>query len=296
MRRNFDVCVQQGHVARTRGATGTAGHRGSEQAFVKILGPLIADKLRAAGLTVALVGADDNLPTAEVFLALHQDGSSSGKAHGASVGYPIHGDGKTLADIWKAQYTVIGWPYGFRKDNYTVGLHYYYGFGGLRRTWWQRAKFSAAFLIEHGFATTVSEENWMWDHIDAVAGADAATIIQYLRKNTSGAPMPIRKLQSILNMFSNAGLRVDGIRGPKTAAAVRAYQVKLSIPSTGVWDSATQAAHDKFLRYLEAAPPPPPPPLVVPAAPVIAIAKIRPLIEQIEVLVTDLEDLLSEAE
>lgn len=185
----FDVVVQMGHVGRGRGATGTSdkrarsdGWRGSEQDFARQIGPRIKTRLESAGLSVALIGADDRRPTAEVFLALHQDGSRRVDSHGASVGYPVHGDGDVLAKIWKARYTLLGWPFGFNPDNYTIGLHWYYGFGGLRRWWWKRAKYDAAFLIEHGFATTPGEEDWMWDRLDQIAEVDADTILQYLGK------------------------------------------------------------------------------------------------------------------
>jgi len=154
MKRSVDVVVQQGHVPRMYGTTGTAGVRGTEQAFALEIGPRITQHLRAAGLTVALIGADDPRPTAEVFLALHQDGSDDPGARGASVGYPRYGDGATLAKIFKARYTLAGWPNGFRADNNTIGLHWYYGFGWNRYSK-RLARFDAALLIEHGFATTV---------------------------------------------------------------------------------------------------------------------------------------------
>jgi len=300
VKRQYDVCLQMGHVARTKGATGTAGHRGSEQAFVKILGPMVYDRLVHAGLTVALIGADDPRPTAEVFLALHQDGSGSGSAHGASVGYPVHGDGATLAKIWKARYTLAGWPFGFRPDNYTTGLHWYYGFGGLRRSWWKQAKFASAFLIEHGFATTVSEENWMWDHMDQIAGADADAIVQYLKPGvvglatvrsssmdlSVGASGPsVRTLQKLLNMFSQAGLTVDGDFGPATKAAVIAYQTKLHVPADGVWGPASADAHRQFVKWLGAQPvatPPKPSPQPV-AKP--KVVPIRPVPQPVDPLV-----------
>jgi len=193
--REFDVVVQMGHVARTRGATGTSdrrargdGWRGSEQDFARQIGPRVKVRLEAAGLSVALIGADDDSPTAEVFVALHQDGSGLVNSHGASVGYPVHGDGGVLAKMWKARYTLLGWPFGFNPDNFTTGLHWYYGFGGLRRWWWKRAKYDAAFLIEHGFATTPSEEDWMWDRLDQIAGVDADSILQYLGKLDTTPP------------------------------------------------------------------------------------------------------------
>jgi len=254
-----DVVIQMGHVARVRGGTGTSGHRGSEQDFVKRLGPMIRDLLLAGGLTVDLIGADDKRRPADVFLALHQDGSRNKSASGASTGFPIHGDGEILVKIWKARYTTAGWPYGFRRSNYTVGEHYYYGFGGLRRWWWKRAKYAAAFLIEHGFATNPDEENWMWDHLPEIAKADADTILQYFKQlpedhvptlNLGSRGPFVKTLQQTLNLFDKAGLVEDGIFGNATKRAVMAYQAKLNVRANGIWDSTSADAQKKFVQYL----------------------------------------------
>lgn len=226
--REYDVCLQMGHVARKKGGTGTTGHRGSEQDFVKVIGPKIQAQLISYGLTCALIGADDKRPSASVFLALHQDGSPSPSARGASVGYPVHGDGETLAKIWKARYTMAGWPNGFRPDNYTIGLHWYYAFGGLRRWWWKKARFDSAFLIEHGFATTVSEENWMWDHTDQIVDADASAIAQFLGK-------------------------LDRVKIPQTSGDNMVYFFKSGylafywLSTAGEWSALTSATGERFI-------------------------------------------------
>lgn len=316
-----DVVIQMGHVARTSGATGTddrrrpknvsSGYKGSEQDFVKVLGPMIRDRLVAGGLTCDLNGADDILRPADVFLALHQDGSGSTTAHGASTGYPIHGDGHILSDIWKARYTLAGWSWGFRRSNYTVGLHYYFAFAGLRRWWWKRAKFASAFLIEHGFATTPTEQDWMWSHLDKIADADADTILQFFKRPTTkdiamtlreGAkddPLatiaPVADLQKLLNAFSQAGLIVDGDYGPATKAAVISYQTKLHLsPADGIWGPDTVAAHVKFLRWLGAQTPVETirPPLVVVPDPVVAVTP-PVVVDRAPALVAELEAVLA---
>ncbi len=133
---------------------------------------------------------------------MHQDGSDDPGARGASVGYPRYGDGATLARIFKARYTLAGWPDGFNPDNYTTGLRWYYGFGWNRYSK-RLARFGAALLIEHGFATTVSEDNWMWDHLDVIAKVDADTILQYLGKLE---PTPTDAAGVLAHLGRSAGL------------------------------------------------------------------------------------------
>lgn len=175
---SYDVVIQLGHCFRRRDATGTAGHRGTEQAFVAKLGPMMVASLHDFGLTARTVLADEVIPSSTVFVALHQDGSSSKRAGGASIGYPpTNNEGRELGQLWKASYQKAGWSFGFRPDNYTRGLRYYYAFK------YTNAK--AKFLIEHGFATNVQEENWMWDQMHLIAHANAEAIARYLKGNLS---------------------------------------------------------------------------------------------------------------
>ena len=158
-----DVVIQLGHCYRTRGATGTSGHRGSEQDFVSKVGLKAREELIAIGVDAVALGADAFLPDSEVFVALHQDGGPVG-ARGASVGYPANSPASpAVAKYWKAKYQSSGWPSGFRPDNYTLGLRRYYGF--------RRNNSPVKFLIEHGFATNVYDEDWMWDNIDKCVDA-----------------------------------------------------------------------------------------------------------------------------
>ena len=172
-----DVCIQLGHCYRRRGATGTAGHRGTEQEFASLVGHAMKAFLVDRGVDAVTVLADERIPDCRVFVALHQDGAASSAAYGASVGYResssvwskvrgwLGGDtanqSHDLAQKWKALYSLAGWPSGFRPDNYTKALRGYYGFRKVRA--------EAKVLLEHGFATNRMDCDWMWDRIDLIA-------------------------------------------------------------------------------------------------------------------------------
>lgn len=167
------VVIQKGHCFRKRGSTGTAGHRGTEQQFVDKLGTAMVNILRFHGVSAVSILADEHVPASEVFVALHQDGSSNSSARGASIGYPSYSnDGRELGQLWKAMYQRSGWPSGFRPDNYTAGLRRYYAY-----------KYSTArakLLIEHGFATNRYDEDWMWNHLLGIAETNALAIMRFL--------------------------------------------------------------------------------------------------------------------
>jgi hypothetical protein len=119
------------------------------------------------GHRVFVLTADEAVPKTDVFIALHQDGSTNSRARGASVGYQTDRS-EAYAQTWKNRYADAGWPGGFRADNYTAALRNYYGF--------RRASSPVEVLMEHGFATNRLDEDWMWDHIDRIARVHADTL------------------------------------------------------------------------------------------------------------------------
>lgn len=63
---------------------------------------------------------------------------------------------------------------------------------------------------------------------------------QNLSKGSSGPN--VLNLQAYLNYFNSAGLKCDGIFGDLTKAAVKNFQTKKNLTSTGVANNATKAA------------------------------------------------------
>lgn len=176
------VVVQMGHVPRTKGATGTSGHRGTEQEFARQLAPRIASRVEQLGHRCIVIGADDPIPACDVFIALHQDGSVNAAARGASVGYPAGSGNERWAQAWKARYAKAGWPGGFRPDNYSAGLRNYYA--------WKRTSAPFRVLMEHGFATNKADADWMWDNLDRVAQVHADTVAEMLGTVAPPPPPP----------------------------------------------------------------------------------------------------------
>ncbi|MGI9609654.1 MAG: N-acetylmuramoyl-L-alanine amidase [Acidimicrobiia bacterium] len=165
------VYIQIAHYDRKRGATGTAGHRGTEQAYSYAVSYRVAWLLGAMGHEVRIHKADDPVTKTDAFIALHQDGSIHDSANGASVGYRDTRS-KELAFNMKAAYQFVGFPSGFRPDNYTSALQFYYGTGRALA-----AGTSYAVIMEMGFATNWRDEEWMWNHMDNTALAIANAIL-----------------------------------------------------------------------------------------------------------------------
>lgn len=142
------VVIQLGHCYRKSGSTGTNG----EQEFNSKAGGHLAGRLRWYGHEPIVMLADDKpLPKAHAFVAIHADGSTSPSAHGASVGYR-DAKGQEFGAIWKKRYQALGWDGGFRGDNYTSALRYYYGTG-----WAANAGITHAIICEGGFLTNPRE-------------------------------------------------------------------------------------------------------------------------------------------
>lgn len=156
------LVLQRGHVPRTTGATGTAG----EQEVVTAIAAEV-NRYKPAGWTVRIINADEPVEryAGDVFIALHCDGSANPLSSGASVGYQTN-EGNALAQRWKAAYKAHGWPYGFRDDNYTSGLRYYYGYK------YAKVYTPAYMVVEHGFLTNKAKDApWIRSHYRQCAAA-----------------------------------------------------------------------------------------------------------------------------
>lgn len=218
------VTIQQGHVPRTRGATGAPG----EQAYNRAVAAKAAQLLRAQGVGVKIIVADpSSYPRSRDFIAVHYDGSVNPSAQGASVGYPDAAGGQ-LAGRWKAAYRAEGFPGGFRGDNYTRGLARYYAYS--------RANSTRRMVSEGGFGSHPTEGPWLRSK------AGIATCARAIARAVTGAAPPGQPSEED-----------DMIRADQEGPEVRQFQHTLSrfIYETGGELDGGGKAHDKNGSHLE---------------------------------------------
>ena len=147
------LIVQMGHWGRTSGSTGTAG----EQAMAHAVA-LAIQHTAPTGWQARLIKADASdadYRGGNAFVAIHGDGSDNHLASGASVGYR-DGAGQKLATAWKTAYKKSGWPYSFKRDNYTEDERLYYGTGHAINE-----GTTPAIIIEVGMMTNSRERAWI---------------------------------------------------------------------------------------------------------------------------------------
>ena len=82
--------------------------------------------------------------------------------------------------------------------------------------------------------------------VDRNLGADASEFLASLERETLGETSPlardkIRWMQTALARVGGARLAIDGIWGPRTAAALRAFQAQRGLPADAVFSPATEA-------------------------------------------------------
>lgn len=236
------VVVQAGHVARTTGATGTAG----EQPFNIAVRRLLVRELRARHVNARRINADVALADykGDVFVAIHADGSVHESAHGASLGYR-NPRGKTLARAIKRAYKTraseAGYEIQFRADNYTEDLHFYYGTGNALA---QNPQCRAV-VVEGGFLTNPQERAFLKsadgqkalahaiaDAITADMADDGPTVnlngLVLAFVNRSDDPHnDTEQVQRALNREYDVHLRTDGTIDEATVMAYKAHQEEL---------------------------------------------------------------------
>jgi len=181
------VVVQLGHCNRTVGSTGTNG----EQDYVKLVGNEAARRLTALGHRADLRLADDPAIRSDVFVALHADGSNHETARGASVGHRGDAPSVAAADMFKRTYQRMGFPGGFRPDNYTNALADYYG---VREA--KQKGTPVAFIVEGGFLTNQHDSAWMTS-ATGIAGCAQAVVAAALGREPN-LPKPQEEDMAVL--------------------------------------------------------------------------------------------------
>jgi N-acetylmuramoyl-L-alanine amidase len=165
------IVIQAGHCHRQTGSTGTRTPDGyTEQQFAWAVAHDAAERLGKDGHDAVVILADppDHSDYAgDVFVAVHADGSSNINTRGASVGYRTD-EGRALAHAFKAAYRALGWPSGFRSDNYTAALGGYYG---CKRAIEQGNR--RACIVECGFLTSPEDASELRTPVGRARAAEA---------------------------------------------------------------------------------------------------------------------------
>jgi hypothetical protein len=153
-----DVVVSAGHEGRPESCARYPKHHcnlgaNGEREWT----PIVADEatriLRAHGVNVARLPADfDGDYQADAAVFIHFDGNDKPCSTGASIGYRNDLD-KPAADAWRALYSSYI-PFRFMPDNFTGGLHHYYGFRQVQTP-------DGALVLELGELTCPSGKAWL---------------------------------------------------------------------------------------------------------------------------------------
>jgi len=173
----LDVLVQMGHIGRTKGATGAY----REQEFTQALGDAMYPLLKNSSLSYRIMNADNWLKPepneANIFLAVHYDGSANKNARGYSLGFKPN----TNEDFKEKLAIAYGKLCGFKRrgDNYTANMRKYYAWrDDLKRK--PHVVGDNLVLIECGFGSNDIEREWMFANINAIAKCFVDTIVEFL--------------------------------------------------------------------------------------------------------------------
>jgi N-acetylmuramoyl-L-alanine amidase len=170
------VLVQAGHLAPREpghdGATGTV----DEQKLTFAVRDRLCSLLNQDGRFTA-IPVPGNIPdgiNVDAAIFLHGDGAANKSASGYCFGYPNYAVNKKLANMIGENFDLIPGHPKHRTDNYTADLRGYYGFGKVKTD-------GPEVLVEHGFLTNPAEHDWLFSHIDELAHAEYAALLEYFK-------------------------------------------------------------------------------------------------------------------
>jgi len=168
------VLIQEGHVGRVIGNTGSIYNGLVESKWNSIVGKEVERLLEAKGIDVERVGAKIPICNAAIAIAIHFDGSEQHCATGASIGRNSAPDAKVMAKHWRRQYGSF-FPFKWHKDNFTRNLSHYYGFSQVQTT-------KGFLVLELGELTCKKQTDWLQPRLKQVAAKIANFIIKELKR------------------------------------------------------------------------------------------------------------------
>jgi len=186
-----NVAIQVGHwkenelpdvLARLRGSTGTSGGGRTEVSLNLDIAQRVAALLRAEGRTVEILPA--TIPTgyeADLFIALHADGNSSGAARGYKVSTRWTSavaalDASLVQSLDSAYGTVTGMPH---DSSITRAMRGYYAYSTYRGESYRLGGTTPAAIIEMGFMSNAADRAVMFNRPNVVAAGIVAGVERY---------------------------------------------------------------------------------------------------------------------
>lgn len=172
---NTTVLIQEGHVGRTSGNTGSVHNGIAEVKWNSIVGKEVERLLNKKGIAVERIGAKVPMCNTEIAVAIHFDGAETACATGASIGYDGQCSGaKGMAQRWRNTYGSF-FPFKWHGDNFTKNLRDYYAYSSVNA--------SKGFLVlELGEITCKEQTDWLEPRLKEVAGKIANFIIKELEE------------------------------------------------------------------------------------------------------------------
>lgn len=171
---NTTVLIQEGHVGRITGNTGSIHNGLVESEWNSIVGEEVERILEAKGIDVTRVGARIPIANTSIAIAIHFDGSATPCATGASIGHNASSKARGMARRWRAEYSKF-FPFKWHKDNFTKNLSHYYGFSQVQAT-------KGFLVLELGELTCEKQTDWLQPRLKQVASKIANFIIKELKR------------------------------------------------------------------------------------------------------------------
>jgi hypothetical protein len=226
-----NVAIQAGHwksaelpdaLAQLRGSTGAAGGGRTEPQVTLDIAERTARLLRDKGLTVEVLPA--TVPTgynADLFIALHADGSSTSRPRGYKVSTRWRSevaamDALLVQSIEQGYGTVTKLP---QDSNITRAMRGYYAYSSYRGEEYRIGDTTPAAILEMGFMTNAQDRALMFNNPDLIARGVVAGIENFYARRAEGLQAQAQAEQraaasafgrSVVVLAPSTSLRADG--------------------------------------------------------------------------------------
>lgn len=171
---NTTVLIQEGHVGRIKGNTGSCCGALHEVKWNKHVGKIVEQKLQDEQIEVVRVGAKIPVSNVVIAVAIHFDGAEKNCTTGASIGYDKGFEAQEMAQRWRKAYGSF-FPFKWHEDNFTENLSEYYGF--------RRVHAKKGFLVlELGELTCKEQTEWLEPRLNDIGERIADFIIKELKE------------------------------------------------------------------------------------------------------------------